>query len=88
MRPLSPESSRLRSRREFTARCVFEKNYRLQDIQLSKSCPPAPLTRLRRDGTPRCAAKLLDKRLRACLAVARSRITRAKGWWRIPGSNR
>ena len=62
--------------RRKTTRIVVEKNYRLQDIQLSKN--RLALQRLARKSLPTCQSGRQPKPLRGP----------GEDWWRIPGSNR
>ena len=68
----------------FTHCCVVGKNYRLQDIQLSKSSP-SPSRTLAGPAAPLGAAVLIVPSSPGLPPPARSA---GKGWWRIPGSNR
>ena len=79
MRTPDLPSRRPRRRRDeieaFTHCCVVGKNYRLQDVQLSKSPPP--------QRTSRCVQSV-PRQPDSPAGAPRE----ASTWWRIPGSNR
>ena len=77
--------------------CVFEKNYRLQDIQLSKNLlgcglsafgfvPVALVFKLFVQLAARTRAGLPSRSLPP--SGRQGQTPAGKGWWRIPGSNR
>ena len=66
--------------------CVWSENYRLQSIQLSKSCrPPSPR---RRRTTFASLFAGLPTVARFAWSLWQTKRLEREGWWRIPGSNR
>ena len=67
---------------------VFEKNYRLQDIQLSKIRLAAFGSLARQVRLSRSRQVRVGKWRDAILPVAKRPKAFCQTWWRIPGSNR
>jgi hypothetical protein len=73
---------------------MFEKNYRLQDIQLSKSLKRSQLVAAAFQYNSLCPVHLRTARFGGqpspCSRAGLPTVARAagEGWWRIPGSNR